>query len=170
MIRVFLKSISLPPRPPGALVEDLVEQLHHVGCAFSPRPAGPRCTAAGAPPPSDPALPYPTYPAGSFRPETVWPPVLGHVDGDQVLLPAVEESERASAVSVFPTPLGPTRRKTPVGLEGLDPGVGRPDSLVMASRAWSWPMSPLPEKLLRRRTVSISSACIRPVGIPVHPR
>jgi hypothetical protein len=50
---------------------------------------------------------------------------LAHVDGDDVLLAAVEGLGQASAVSVLPTPEGPASRNTPMGLFGLSARRGR---------------------------------------------
>ena len=79
-------------------------------------------------------------------------------------------SARARAVSVLPTPLGPTSRKTPIGRRG-SVRLARAVRMrwAIASRACDWPMTRSSSFAFRFRTVLISSASILPTGMPVQP-
>ena len=79
-------------------------------------------------------------------------------------------SARASAVSVLPTPLGPTSRKTPIGRRG-SVRLARAVRMrwAIASRACDWPMTRSSSWSSSVRTVWISSVTILPTGMPVQP-
>ena len=80
-------------------------------------------------------------------------------------------SARATAVSVLPTPLGPTSRKTPIGLPG-SVRLAREVRIrwAIASRACAWPITRSSSRSRSESTVWISSATILPTGMPVQPR
>ncbi|MNQ88523.1 hypothetical protein D3C85_1037880 [compost metagenome] len=84
--------------------------------------------------------------------------------------PPYRVSASASAVSVLPTPLGPSNRNTPIGLFGSSM---RAREILMrlpiSCSAWSWPSTRSPSSAGRRCTVSISSRSILPSGMPVQP-
>ena len=78
-------------------------------------------------------------------------------------------SASASAVSVLPTPDGPTSRNTPLGRPGLSrPARAVSMRLAICSRAWSWPTTRPLSASFSRSTASISSVSIRPTGMPVQ--
>ena len=83
--------------------------------------------------------------------------------------PPYIRSARVSAVSVLPTPLGPTSRNTPMGLLGSSRLAFdvRMRSLIMAS-AWSCPMTRRPRCFSSLSTVATSSFSILPTGMPVQ--
>ena len=75
-----------------------------------------------------------------------------------------------TAVSVLPTPLGPTIRKTPIGrLGSVRLALAVRIRWPIASRACAWPMTRSSSLDRRLRTVWISLATIRPTGMPVQP-
>ncbi len=95
---------------------------------------------------------------------------LAHVDDGHRSAAAVERSASARAVSVLPTPDSPTIRNTPTGLLR----VGQPARGRRASRC-ARPPAPAAGRRMRApmiasksRTRAISSATIRPTGMPVH--
>ncbi|KAG1390596.1 hypothetical protein G6F58_012944 [Rhizopus delemar] len=78
-------------------------------------------------------------------------------------------SARASAVSVLPTPDGPTNMNTPRGLFGSSSlAVAVRTRWAIASRAGAGPMTRSTTRVPSVRTVRISSLTMRPSGTPVQ--
>ena len=78
-------------------------------------------------------------------------------------------SASAFANSVFPTPVGPRKRKLPIGRFGsLRPARARRTARLSVPIACSWPTTrpPSDSSIFRRRAVSASARRI--TGIPVH--
>ncbi|MNU53306.1 hypothetical protein D3C71_423380 [compost metagenome] len=83
--------------------------------------------------------------------------------------PPYRMSASASAVSVLPTPEGPTNMNTPRGLLGSSRrALAVRTRWATAASAWSWPMTRSASRVSRLRTVLISSLTMRPSGTPVQ--
>ena len=73
------------------------------------------------------------------------------------------------AVSVLPTPLGPTNMNTPTGLPGSSKSARKVRTRrAMASKACGWPTKRSAMRSCRCSTVCNSSAIILPTGMPVQ--
>ncbi len=84
--------------------------------------------------------------------------------------PPYNASANASAVSVLPTPLGPTSMNTPSGRVGLaSPALALATVSPIFSIACRWPTTRLPSVFGSDSTAATSSRSIRPTGMPVHP-
>ena len=72
--------------------------------------------------------------------------------------------------SVFPTPVGPTKIKEPMGrLGSLSPARARRIAFATAETASSWPMTRLCSSSSRWRRRALSSSVSLTTGIPVQP-
>lgn len=93
-----------------------------------------------------------------------------HVDGDDVLLTAINRLASASAVSVLPTPEGPHSMNTPIGLSGLE-SLALAVSIRFAIISGRQVLTYHPLFFSRSASVRIdcnSSETMRPAGIPVQ--
>ena len=118
-----------------------------------------------------PPSPYPTYPGGDpLSNETVcfswYSDMLTEV---RKRSPPNSRSAIPRAVSVLPTPLGPTNMKTPIGADGLAmPALEARRARPTAASAWSWPLIRDRRRVSNSRIVFAWSRTMFPSGMPVQ--